>query len=197
MDIIYFASQAEFRRWLEEHHDTATEIQVGYYKVASGVPSITYKESVDEALCFGWIDGIRRSVVDKRYTLRFTPRKPRSIWSAVNLKRFAELQAAGKVHPSGQRTFDTRNPAMVNQYSFEQPPDALRLTAEQEARFKANAGAWGNFEKMPPSYRKAAIWWVVSAKQDATRQKRLDELIADSARGLRVKPLRRKTDRQE
>lgn len=196
MDVRHFASQADLRAWLEENHDKAKEVYVGYYKVGSGRQSITYKESVDEALCFGWIDGVRKGIDDVSYTIRFTPRKPKSIWSDVNLKRVAELTEQGKMHRAGLTVFETRDLSKERQYSFEQPEEALKFSAAQEQALRANEAAWNNFQKMPPSYVKAAIWWVISAKQDATREKRLDDLIENSARGLKVPPLRRATDKQ-
>lgn len=196
MDVVFFASQDEFRAWLEANHDKQTELIVGFYKKGSGQSGMTYKQGVDQALCYGWIDGISRSIDAGRYTVRFTPRKPKSIWSAVNIKRIGELTALGLMRPPGIKAFETRDPARTNLYSSEQRDEDVKLTDAQEATFRANPGAWDNFQNMTPSYRKTAIWLVISAKQDATREKRLAELIECSARGLRIPSLRRKGDAQ-
>jgi uncharacterized protein YdeI (YjbR/CyaY-like superfamily) len=185
----FFATPDEFRAWLAQHHDTADELLVGFHKKASGTPSLTWPESVDEALCFGWIDGVRRSVDDDRYTIRFTPRRARSIWSQKNLARYRELDAEGRVQPAGRDAFESRDEARTRQYSFEQ--DAAEFTPAQAKAFRANKAAWAFFRAQPPSYRKPATWWVVSAKKEETRARRLATLIDDSARGERIKQLRR------
>jgi uncharacterized protein YdeI (YjbR/CyaY-like superfamily) len=194
MDIKFFASQSEFRAWLEENHANTSEIWVGFYKKDSGKGGITYPQSVDAALCFGWIDGIRKSVDAISYCNRFTPRKPKSNWSAVNTKRIGELIAQGLVHEAGLKVFNARDQEKTNLYSFERESAALDDDAIKQ--FKTNPKAWENFEAQAPSYKKAAIWWVISAKQEATRQKRLGELIAFSEKGERipqfVSPSRRK-----
>lgn len=195
MEVVFFASQDEFRAWLTQNHAKRAEIHVGFYKVGSGLPTITYKEAVDQALCFGWIDGVRRGIDQISYMNRFTPRKQRSIWSAVNIKRVGELTDMGLMHPAGLRAFETRDVSKQNLYSFEQSDETLKFSDAQEAAFRASADAWAFFQKAPPSYTKAAIWWVISAKQEATREKRLAELIDCSARGLRIPSLRRSTDR--
>jgi uncharacterized protein YdeI (YjbR/CyaY-like superfamily) len=191
MEPTYFASPQEFRAWLERNHQSETEILVGFHKVGSGRPSMTWPESVDQALCFGWIDGVRRRVDDGRYTIRFTPRKSRSTWSAVNVKRMGELMKAGLVHPDGVRAFEGRTDKRSGIYSYEQREHAT-LPPEQEARFKATPGAWEFFTVQPAWYRKAALWWVVSGKKEETRDRRLDTLIADSAAGRPIKLLDRK-----
>lgn len=196
MQVTFFATAADFRAWLEANHDQETALQVGYYKVGTGKPSISYKESVDQALCFGWIDGVRNSIDAESYTIRFTPRKPRSIWSAVNIRRVAELTEMGLMHPAGLKAFTERDPAKANQYSFEQKTDPT-LPPEYEAQFRANAAAWAHFQSRPPSYRKPAIWWVISAKQEATRLKRLATLIEDSAAGRKIAPLTRKNEKEQ
>jgi uncharacterized protein YdeI (YjbR/CyaY-like superfamily) len=190
---IFFASPAEFRRWLKQHHDSARELLVGFYKKASGRPTLTWPESVDEALCFGWIDGVRRSIDAERYTIRFTPRTKGSTWSDVNVRRANALIRDGRMQPAGLRAFQARNPEKTGIYSFEQRT-AARLSAAGEARFRANATAWAFFETQPPGYRRIAVWWVVSAKQEATRDRRLQQLIDDSAAGRRIAPLRRKEE---
>jgi uncharacterized protein YdeI (YjbR/CyaY-like superfamily) len=190
MGPIYFASPEEFRAWLEEHHATEKELLVGYHKKGTGKPSMTWPESVDEALCFGWIDGVRRSVDDERYTIRFTQRKSRSIWSAVNIKRMGELTELGRVRPAGLKAFEARAPEKSGIYAYENR-DAAELDPAAEAQFRANAAAWDFFHAQPPTYRRTAIWWVISAKQAATRQKRLATLIDDSANGRRLARLTR------
>src|SRR5438067_7321972 len=185
----FFATPSAFRRWLEEHHDTTQEVRVGFYKKASGKPSITWPEAVDQALCFGWIDGIRKSVDGDSYKNRFTPRKPRSTWSAVNIRRAQELTAAGLMHPAGLRAFEQRTEENSAIYSYERK-DA-QLGVEYEARLQANQQAWGYFQAQPPSYRKAAIRWVTDAKREETRLKRLATLIECSERGSPIPPLAR------
>lgn len=175
----FFSTPADFRRWLEAHHATETELLVGFYKVSSGQPSITWPESVDQALCFGWIDGLRKRVDDERYTIRFTPRKPASTWSAVNIKRVQELTQLGLMAPAGLKAFEARQENRSGIYSYEQR--TAELPAEYEKALKANRAAWTFFQAQPASYRKAAMWWIVSAKQEATRLKRLEQLIDLSA----------------
>jgi uncharacterized protein YdeI (YjbR/CyaY-like superfamily) len=187
---VFFATPAAFRAWLEAHHATVRELWVGFYKKATGRPSITWPESVDEALCFGWIDGIRKRIGDSSYMIRFTPRQPRSTWSSVNLGRIEELSRQGRVHPAGLRVYEQRSEARSGIYAYEQR-QAAALDAAAEAQFQANAAAWRFFQAQPPSYRRLAIWWVVSAKREATRQKRLTTLIDDSAHGRPIAPLTR------
>ena len=186
----YFATPAAFRAWLETHHATRTELIVGFYKKGSGKPSITWPESVDEALCFGWIDGIRRSVDDERYTIRFTPRKARSTWSAINIKRVAELTMLRRMRPAGLEAFARREPERSQIYAYEQRADAA-LDAEWEREFRANERAWTFFHAQPPSYRRTAIYWVMTAKREETRRKRLTTLIDDSAHARTLKQLTR------
>lgn len=186
----FFTTPAAFRRWLAKNHATATELWVGYYKKATGKPSITWHESVDQALCFGWIDGVRKSLDADRYMIRFTPRNPRSKWSAVNVKRAEELIRLGLMEQAGRKAFFRRDTARDIEYSYERA--VAELPPEQVARFRANPDAWKFFQSQPPSYRKAATGWVVSAKRESTRDRRLATLIADSAAGMRVGPLRRR-----
>ena len=183
----FFASSDAFRKWLERNHDRKDELWVGLYKKASGKGGLTYREAVDQALCFGWIDGISKSIDDISYRQRFTPRRKGSIWSAVNIKRVGELTDQGLMHPSGVATFENRDRTKQGLYSFENEPRSLE--EEQEKRFKANERAWGFFQAQPPGYKRNAIWWVVSAKRDETKQRRLATLIEDSAAGRRVKHL--------
>jgi uncharacterized protein YdeI (YjbR/CyaY-like superfamily) len=190
MDVTFFDSPAAFRAWLEANHGAAKELWVGYYKKGSGRPSITWPESVDEALCFGWIDGIRKSVDDVSYTIRFTPRKPRSNWSAVNVARVAELTRLGRMHPAGRKAFEGRAEEKTGVYSYEQRHSAA-LDEAYTQQFCANQAAWDFFQAQPAGYRRTAIWWVVSAKKEATRLKRLATLIEDSAHGRTIAALAR------
>jgi uncharacterized protein YdeI (YjbR/CyaY-like superfamily) len=191
---VYFASAAEFRAWLAKHHATAKELVVGFHKRATGKPSMTWNESVDEALCFGWIDGIRRSVDGERYTIRFTPRRPRSIWSNKNIARMRELIAEGRVRPAGLRAFEARHRDRSGVYSFEQRKQ-LALTPAQQKQLAAHKAAAAFFHAQPAWYQRAAVHWIVSAKRDETQAKRLATLIADSAAGRTIKPLTRPTRR--
>ena len=182
--IVFFEKPSDLRDWLEAHSTTAHELWVGFYKKGSGRPSITWPESVDEALCFGWIDGIRKSVDDLSYTIRFTPRKRRSIWSAVNIKRAQELADRGLMRPAGLEAFQAREENRSGIYSYEQR--SPELDGPYARRLKKNKAAWDFFRAQAPSYRKAANWWVVSAKKEETRIKRLEKLIEDSARGQTI-----------
>src|SRR5882724_2720247 len=183
---VFFRSAAEWRAWLKKNHATAAELLFGFHKVATGKAGVTYHEALDEALAFGWIDGHRRGGAE-HWTIRFTPRKPRSIWSAVNIRRVGELTELGRMHPAGLKAFEARDPARQNRYSFENRDVTLAPVYEKE--FRANKKAWSWFEKMPPSYRRPATWWIMSAKQEETRLRRLATLIADSAAGRKIKPL--------
>lgn len=191
MAIRFFATPEEFRAWLGEHHATAEELWVGFYKKRSGRPSLTWPESVDEALCYGWIDGIRQSIDEISYRIRFTPRRPGSIWSSVNVRRAQELIESRRMQPAGLEAFAKRKEDRARQYAFEQGDVAFG--EEFEAEFRANARAWAFFQAQPPSYRKTATWWVISAKRDETRRRRLGTLIKDSEAGERIGPLRRTT----
>jgi uncharacterized protein YdeI (YjbR/CyaY-like superfamily) len=186
----YFRAPSEFRAWLKKHHATADELWVGFYKKGSGMPSITWSEAVDEALCFGWVDSIRRSVDDERYTNRFTPRKPTSNWSEVNVRRVEELTRQRRMRAPGRKAFEARQPRKSGTYSYEQRYD-VRLSPELERRFRARKRAWAWFRDQPPSYRSTALYWVMSAKKPETRERRLSTLIQDSAVGRKVPPLRR------
>jgi uncharacterized protein YdeI (YjbR/CyaY-like superfamily) len=186
MDAVYFATAEDFRAWLAEHHATATELLVGFHKKGTGTPSLTWPESVDEALCYGWIDGVRRRVDDARYTIRFTPRRPRSIWSAVNVARVAELVREGRMQPAGLAAFERRAPENTGVYAYEQRRHA-ELTPEMERRFRADDAAWSFFQAQAPFYRRTITFWVTSAKKEETRQARLAALIAASAEGRRLR----------
>jgi uncharacterized protein YdeI (YjbR/CyaY-like superfamily) len=185
---IYFESAAAFRAWLEEHHETATEVWVGQWKKHTGKPTVSWAEAVDEALCFGWIDGLLRRVDDERHMQRFTPRKPSSNWSAINIANVERLRAEGRMLPAGEAAFARRRDDRTAVYSYEQRKNP-QLEPEEQAQLEADAAAWEYFSSRPPSYRKPAIWWVISAKRPETRARRLATLIADSAAGRPIKPL--------
>jgi len=184
MDPLFFPTPADFRVWLTEHHGSAVELWVGFHKKGTGKPSITWPESVDQALCFGWIDGIRKSLDADSYVIRFTPRKRGSHWSNVNIKRIGVLVEQGQVADAGLRAFEARSETNSGRASFEQ--EVVELPAEYLDLFRANAAAWEFFSAAPPGYRKTVTWWVISAKREETRRKRLARLIDDSANGLRV-----------
>lgn len=184
-DPVYFATPALFRRWLKSHHGSAAELLVGFHKVGSGQPSITWPESVDEALCVGWIDGVRRSLGEHGYTIRFTPRRAGSIWSAVNIRRAQALIAEDRMLPAGLKAFNARTEAKSIIYAYEQ--GAVELPEPYASLLKKHKAASAFFHAQPPGYRKVLAWWVVSAKQEATRLKRLDKLIDASAKGLRLR----------
>jgi len=181
----FFAAPADFRAWLEKHHRTEQELLVGFYKKGSGLPSITWPESVDEALCFGWIDGVRKSLGEDSYTIRFTPRKPGSTWSAVNVGRVQELTRLGRMRPAGLEAFEKRSEAKTGTYAYEQKEDA-KLEKAEEKQLRADKAAWEFFQSQPAWYRRTAIWRVVSAKKEETRKKRLAKLIEESAAGRRT-----------
>jgi uncharacterized protein YdeI (YjbR/CyaY-like superfamily) len=191
----FFSTPSEFRTWLEANHDKSSELLVGFYRKGSGRPSLTWPEAVDQALCFGWIDGVRKGIDDVSYTIRFTPRKARSNWSAVNVKRVGQLTNLGLMHPAGLAAFERRTEDRSGLYSYEQRHLA-KLDEAQERRFRANTRGWDFFQEQPAGYRKAAVWWVVSAKREETRLRRLTQLIKDSARGRTVPPLTRPTPRK-
>lgn len=182
MKPVFFKEAADFGRWLAKHHDTETELLVGFFKRESGKPSMTWPESVDEALCVGWIDAVRRRIDDASYTIRFTRRKPGSVWSAVNVAKIDALIAAGRVLPAGLAAYAHRKDEKTAIYAFEQKEVAL--SAEFEALFRRNKAAWTFFEKQPAWFRKRMCWHVMSAKKDETRLKRLEKLIVDSERGV-------------
>jgi uncharacterized protein YdeI (YjbR/CyaY-like superfamily) len=183
----FFKTQQAWRSWLEKNHAKASELLVGFHKTKTGNGGLTYKQALDEALAFGWIDAVRRGG-EETWSIRFTPRKPKSIWSAVNIKRIAELQAEGRMHAAGIAAFEARDPARQKKYSHENRDRTL--SAAQLKQFRANKTAWANFQKMPPSYQRQAIWWAISAQKEQTRERRLATLIADSEAGARLKVLR-------
>ena len=181
----FLRSADDLREWLGANHDTAREIQIGFYKKSSGRTGISYREAVDQALCFGWIDGITRSIDDERWTVRFTPRTPTSNWSLVNVRRAKDLIDAGLMRPSGLEAFRRRTRAGT--YSYENRP--LDLDEPYLKTFRKNRRAWAFHRAQPPGYRRTAAWWVMSAKREDTRARRLAELIESSARGERIRQL--------
>ena len=191
----FFTTAAKWREWLELHHHSAQEVWVGVHKRGTGRPSITCRESVDQALCFGWIDGVRKSLDETSYVIRFTPRRKGSVWSTVNLARAQELTRLGLMRAAGLAAHEARIPARSGLYSYEQrksaaPPEALKR------RLKGNRKAWTFFKQQPAWYRQGAVWWIVSARKPETRDRRLAALIEDSAAGRTIKPLTRPAGRR-
>jgi uncharacterized protein YdeI (YjbR/CyaY-like superfamily) len=182
---MFFASPDLFRAWLKRNAGKAAELIVGFHKVGCGTPSMTWPQSVDEALCVGWIDGVRKRIDEKRYQIRFTPRKPGSTWSAINIERVAVLTAEGRMQAAGLAAFAHRSEARSRTYAYEQP-DVAALGPAEEKAFRRNTSAWAFFEAQSPSYRHRLIWRVVSAKQATTRQRRLQKLIEASQNGERL-----------
>jgi len=190
-EVTHFEAPEDFRAWLAEQHTVADELWVGYWRKSTGHPSVTWEETVDEALCYGWIDGIRQRIDDEAYTIRFTPRRPTSFWSRRNMDRYEVLSKAGRVAPAGETAWSKRKDDKSGVYSFEQP-EPLTLSAEFLKRLESHDKARHFWEASPPGYRKQASHWVMSAKREDTRERRLALLVADSIAGLRVKPLRRR-----
>jgi uncharacterized protein YdeI (YjbR/CyaY-like superfamily) len=184
MNITFFPTPADLRKWFKKNHATAEELWVGFYKVSSGKPSITWPESVDEALCVGWIDGIRKTIDDARYKIRFTPRQKVSTWSAVNIRRVKVLIDEKRMQPAGLKAFEARRENRSGIYAYEQRP--TELDEPYLSLMKQDTAAWAFFKAQSPSYRKTLIWYVVSAKQEETRLKRLTQLIENCARGRRL-----------
>lgn len=187
---IFFRSPADFRAWLEKNHERKPEVIVGFYKKDSGKPSLTWPESVDAALSYGWIDGVRRSIDEISYSIRFTPRKPSSPWSAVNVQRVAELSRLGLMRPAGIKAFEARSNHKTAIYAYEQRQHP-KLSPAYEHEFQANQKAWEYFQAQPPWYRRTATYYVISAKREETRRRRFAELIRDSEAGSAIKSLRR------
>ena len=185
MEPIFHPDAAAFRRWLERHHATTAACLVGFYKKSSARRGITYQEAVDEALCFGWIDGVIKSLDAERYQHRFTPRKPGSIWSHVNVAHVARLTAAGRMHPAGLAAFAARDPRKTGVYAFE-TKTLPRLAPAETKSFRADAAAWKFFSAQPPGYRRNALHWIVAAKKPETRTRRFAQLLADSSAGRRL-----------
>lgn len=186
----FFTTPSEFRKWLEKHHQSAQELMVGFYKKGTGKLSITWPEAVDQALCFGWIDARRQGLDDVSYVIRFTARRPRSIWSSVNIARVKELTRLGLMEPAGLRAFEKRTEKRSEIYSYEQK-NAIKLDEAYERRFRAGKKAWDFFQSQAAWYQRAAIWRVMSAKKEETRLKRLAELIEDSKNGRTISQLTR------
>ena len=184
MTATFFPTPQDFRNWLEKNHKTETEIIVGFYKIGSKRQSITWSEAVDQALCFGWIDSVRRSIDNESYSNRFTPRKPTSIWSAINIKKVEDLTKAGLMQDAGFEAFKLRKENKSRIYSHE--TENVKLSAEYEEQFKANKKAWEFFEKQAPSYKKVMTHWIMSAKQQKTQISRLEKTITESEKGKRV-----------
>jgi uncharacterized protein YdeI (YjbR/CyaY-like superfamily) len=180
----YFASAAEFRRWLKANHATATELLVGFHKRATGRPSLTWPESVDEALCFGWIDGVRKRVDDDRYTIRFSRRRPTSVWSAINIKKAKELIKRKRMAPAGLAAFEARDEKRSAVYSYENRPKAL--DAATATAFRRDPAAWAFYQAQPPWYRRIVVWYLMEAKKAETRARRLARVIAAHAAGKRL-----------
>lgn len=189
MEPKFFSDPLKFRKWLEANHETKKELLVGFYKKSSGKPSITWPESVNQALCFGWIDGIRRTMDEISYSIRFTPRNSKSIWGAVNIKKVKELKKRGLMKPAGLVAFNRLDKNNSKIYSFEQR--IVKFDSNYEKKFRENKKARNNFLLQPPYYRKTVIHWVMSAKQEVTRLKRLKTLVEDSEAGLKIKQMRR------
>jgi uncharacterized protein YdeI (YjbR/CyaY-like superfamily) len=189
----FFPTPSAWRAWLERHHADTGELWVGLYKRESGRPSITWPEAVDGALCFGWIDGIRKSIDDISYKIRFTPRKPRSVWSAINVRRATVLSAEGQMHPAGLFAFQKRDGKNSEIYSYEQRNNA-KLPPAYEKELHAHPSAWKFFRAQPPGYQRLCSWWVISAKKEETRSKRLTVLIGHSGHGRKIPALSRPPD---
>jgi uncharacterized protein YdeI (YjbR/CyaY-like superfamily) len=183
-DVVFFASPEELRAWFDEHHETADELWVGYHRKATGRPTVTWPEAVDEALCVGWIDGIRYRLDGTRHAQRFTPRRKGSIWSAINTKRAGELIAEGRMRPAGLTAFEARSPERTAVYSYER--ETAAFSDDQQRRFEADRPAWAFFQAQAPSWRRAITHWVSSAKRDETRERRFNQLVEDSRAGRRT-----------
>jgi uncharacterized protein YdeI (YjbR/CyaY-like superfamily) len=188
MNALFFATADELRAWFSEHHETAPELFVGYWKKGTGGVGVSHPEAIEQALCFGWIDSVARRLDDQRYQVRFTPRRKSSVWSAVNVAKIAELTGRGLMHPAGRRAFELRKTDQIGAYPYENP-EASQFTAEQTALIEANPAAWEWFSRQTPAYRRSATHWVITAKRPETRARRLAQLIIDSSEGRKVPPL--------
>ena len=183
MEPTFFPAEADFRHWLEKHHQTAPELLVGFWKKGTGKPSVDWPQARDQALCFGWIDGVRKSLGDEAYTIRFTPRRKGSIWSKVNVERFAALKAERQMTPAGEKAYE-ENKDKSGLYAYER--ELAALSADDEAQFRKNRAAWADWEKRPPGYRKVVLHWVTSAKRPETRARRLAILMESSMKGEKI-----------
>lgn len=186
-DVLYVSSADELRDWFDANHDTADELWLGYWKKASGRPSLTWSEAVDEALCVGWIDGIRYAIDEHRSAQRFTPRRKGSTWSAINVAKAEALMATGRMRPAGIAAFEIRRPERTAIYSYER--EHTTFSDDELARLRADADAWADWERRPPSYRRTATHWVTSAKRPETRARRFEQLLAESAAGRRPRAI--------
>jgi len=184
MEPMFFSDQTRFRKWLEENHDIETELLVGFWKVGARNPSMTWSESVDQALCFGWIDGVRKSLGPEAYTIRFTPRRPKSIWSRINIEKIERLKKLGLMHSAGLAAFEKKEHHRSAIYAYENRPK--EFTPEHEKQFMKNKKAWKFFIEQPPGYRRLMIFYVSSAKQEATLSSRLEKLVSASEEGKRL-----------
>lgn len=187
---LFFATQSELRKWFQKHHQTETEVWIGYYKKATGIPSIDWSQSVDEAICFGWIDGIRRKIDEQSYKIRFTPRNPKSHWSAVNLAKVEKLLELGLIMPAGLEVYNQRDEKKSRQASYER--QHIELDQQYEAKIRQNEKAWLYYKNLAASYKKASIHWVMSAKNEGTRLRRLEILIQSCETEQKIPLLRRK-----
>ena len=187
-DVRFLSSPDELRDWFDANHATATELWLGHHRKSTGRPTIAWSDAVDEALCVGWIDGVRYSLDDERFAQRFTPRRKGSNWSAINVQKVAELTKQGRMRAAGLAAFEARTPERTGVYSYER--EAATLTVDEEERFRADAAAWSDWQRRSPSYRRAVTYWVVSAKRAETRVRRLDQLMEASAAGRLVGPMR-------
>jgi uncharacterized protein YdeI (YjbR/CyaY-like superfamily) len=185
METVFFKSAPELRDWLAKNHDKVTEVSVGFYKKSSGRTGITYQEALDEALCFGWIDGVRKGLDETSYKIRFTPRKAKSIWSNINIKRVGELKNLGRLEPAGLQTFEKRDAKRSGIYAFEN--EVRKLDAASEKALRANKKAWEFFRAQAPWYQRNVSWWITSAKKEETRVRRIELLIKDSEQGRRLR----------
>jgi len=190
MDVKHFRTAADFRRWLEKHHDTAPDLWIGFYRKGCGKTGMSYPEALDQALCFGWIDGVRKKIDDISYANRFSRRTARSVWSLVNIRRVTELTEMGLMAPPGIAAFEARDPKRSGMYSFENRPKSL--TPELEKIFRKNKEAWTFWEAQPPGYRRTMTWYVMSAVKDETRRVRLATVIEQSAQGRRIVPMQKR-----
>jgi uncharacterized protein YdeI (YjbR/CyaY-like superfamily) len=188
MDIVFFTNQSDLRKWFIKNHVKENELYIGFYKVKSGRPCVSWSQAVDEALCFGWIDAVRKSIDEKSYFIRFTKRNPKSNWSLINIKKIKDLKVRGLLTPAGIRAFEKRSEKKSGIYSYEN--EAMKLKKEYEKKLKADKKAWAFFQSQPPSYQKIVTRWIMTAKQETTQIKRLNELINDSKAGLKIKSQR-------
>ena len=187
-DVLFFESTEQLREWFDANHQTADELWLGYHKKATGRPTVTWSDAVDEALCVGWIDSVRYSLDDERSAQRFTPRRKGSVWSAINVRKVAELIAQGRMRSAGLAAYEARDPGKTAIYAYER--EIAALTEDETARLQANAAAWADWERRSPSYRRSITYWVASARKPETRARRLDALIEASAAGEPVGPMR-------